>query len=115
MPVDTFSNRDYWKAIILYGLNNATHKISLGKTLLELASRDTTHVGWNVLSEKSLKQYKNCLDNAVMPQKTNPIRQTVMERIISQFNHGQLTGSEAVERVGKDAFNDVIPRFSHPR
>ena len=111
MPVDTFSNRDYWKAIILYGLNNATYKISLGKTLLELASRDTTHVGWNVLSEEFLKQYKNCLDNAVMPQQTNPSRQTVMERIISQFNHGQLTGSEAVERVGKDAFNDVIPRF----
>ena len=67
MPVDTFSNRDYWKAIILYGLNNATYKISLGKTLLELASRDTTHICWNVLSEEFLKQYKNCLDNAVMP------------------------------------------------
>ena len=34
-----------------------------------------------------------------------------MERIISQFNHGQLTCSEAAEKVGKDAFNDVIPRF----
>ena len=33
MPVDSYSNRDYWKAIILYGLNNATYKIALGKTL----------------------------------------------------------------------------------
>jgi hypothetical protein len=52
MIVDNYSNRDYWKAIILYGLNNATYKIALGKTLLELAERNTTHVAWNVLSEE---------------------------------------------------------------
>lgn len=111
MAVDNFSNRDYWKAIILYGLNNATYKIALGRTLLDLAKRGTTHVGWNVLSEEFLKQYKNRLDNAIMPQQTNPSRLTVMERIVSQLNHDHLTWSEAVERVGKDAFNDVIPRF----
>ena len=111
MLVPDYSNRDYWKAIILYGLNNATYKIALGKTLLDLAGRDVTHVPWNLLSEEFLKQYKDRLDQAVMPQQTNPSRQTVMERIISQFNHGQLSWSEAVEKVGADAFNDVIPRF----
>jgi len=34
-----FGNVDYWKAIILYGLNVATYKIALGKTLLELAKK----------------------------------------------------------------------------
>jgi hypothetical protein len=77
MAVDNFSNRDHWKAIILYGLNNATYKIALGRTLLDLAKRGTTHIGWNVLSEEFLKQYKNRLDNAVMPQQTNPSRLTV--------------------------------------
>jgi hypothetical protein len=56
------------RSIILYGLNNATYKIALGQTLLELAGRNTTHVAWNVLSEEFLKQYKNRLDSAVVPQ-----------------------------------------------
>jgi hypothetical protein len=72
MLAPDYSNRDYWKAIILYGLNNATYKIALGKTLLKLAGRDITHVPWNVLSEEFLKQYKDRLDKAVMPQQTNP-------------------------------------------
>ena len=111
MASDHYSNRDYWKAIILYGPNNATYKIALGKTLLELAGRDVTHVAWNVLSEEFLRQYKNRLDNAVMPQQTNPSRQTVMERIINQLNNGQLSWNGTIEKVGTDAFNDVIPRF----
>lgn len=72
MLVPDYSNRDYWKAIILYGLNNATYKIALGKTLLELAGRNVTHVLWNLLAEEFLKQYKDRLDKAVMPQQANP-------------------------------------------
>jgi hypothetical protein len=109
-PAD-YSNRDYWKAIVLYGLNSATYKRALAKTLLELARHDSTHVAWSFLSEEFLKQYKNRLEGCVMPQQINPNRQTVMERIISQLNHGNLTWTEAVGRVGTDAFNDVIPRF----
>ena len=112
MPTDTFTNRDYWKAIVLYGLNNATYKIALAKTLLELAQRDSTHIGWNVLSEEFLRQYKDRLDQeSAMPQQINPTRLTVMERIIMRMNNGSLTETEAIEEVGRDAFNDVIPRF----
>jgi len=112
MPTDTFTNRDYWKAIVLYGLNNATYKIALAKTLLELAQRDSTHIGWNVLSEEFLRQYKDRLDQeSAMPQQINPTRLTVMERIVMRMNNGSLTETEAVEEVGRDAFNDVIPRF----
>ena len=49
MIVGSYTSRDYWKAIILYGLNNATYKIAFGKTLLELAGRNTTHVAWNAV------------------------------------------------------------------
>jgi len=34
-----------------------------------------------------------------MPQQSNPSRQTVMERIVNQLNHDQLTWTEAAERV----------------
>ena len=45
MVADNYSNRDYWRAIILYGLNNATYKVALGKTLLDLAQRGTSASG----------------------------------------------------------------------
>jgi len=56
MLVPDYSNRDYWKATTPYGLNDATYKIDLGKTLLELAGREITHIPWNVLSREFLKQ-----------------------------------------------------------
>ena len=46
-----FSNSDYWKGIILYGLNDATYKIALGKTLLALAKKNKGDVTWNDLSD----------------------------------------------------------------
>lgn len=33
-----FTGKDYWKALVLYGLNQATYKIALGKTLLDLCA-----------------------------------------------------------------------------
>ena len=39
-----FANVDYWKAIILYGLNVATYKIALGKTLLGLAQNNKNEI-----------------------------------------------------------------------
>ena len=108
---DTFTNRDYWKGIVLYGFNVATYKIALAKTLLELAETGISHVGWNALSEEFLKQYKDRLDKEAMPQLTNPNRLTVMERIVMKINNGSITMTDAVDKVGREAFDDVIPRF----
>ena len=35
MSICDFSSSDRWKALVLYGLNTATYKIALAKTLLE--------------------------------------------------------------------------------
>jgi hypothetical protein len=35
-----FTDQDHWKALILYGLSQATYKIALGKTLLSLSDQD---------------------------------------------------------------------------
>ena len=51
-----FENVDYWKAIILYGLNQATYKIALGKTLLELADDATTVTQSFKLADSVLNQ-----------------------------------------------------------
>lgn len=36
--MDNFKDIDYWQGIILFGLNQATYKIALGKTIIEIAS-----------------------------------------------------------------------------
>lgn len=106
-----FSTIDYWKAIILYGLNQATYKIALGKTLLQLAENGKENVEWNKLSKYFLDNYLERLASKYRPQQSNPNRLTVMERIVTGINKGIYSYEEAIELVGKNAFNDVIPRF----
>ncbi len=106
-----FDDIDYWKAIILYGLNQATYKIALGKTLLQLSHAGKNTVDWNTLARTFLNNYIERLKTNPMPQQTNPARRTVMERINQQLLLGTITYEGAVERVETDGFNDVVPRF----
>ena len=106
-----FENVDYWKAIILYGLNQATYKIALGKTLLELAEKKENVIDWTVLSKTFFDNYVSRLKNKSYPQQNNPSRKTVMERVVDSFRVGKINYNEAISKVATDAFNDVIPRF----
>ena len=111
MPKD-FSNSDFWKGIILYGLNNTTYKIALGKTLLRLSKDGYNKVDWDILAKHFFEAYQHRLSNDdAMPQQGNPNRWTKMERTIRNFKLGRLSQTKAVEEVAHDAFNDVIPRF----
>lgn len=107
----SFKDIDYWKAIILYGLNQATYKIALGKTLLQLAESGNESIDWHILSERYLNNYINRLSEINMPQQSNPSRRTIMERIVERYKKGLISYDQAIELVGTDAFNDVIPRF----
>lgn len=109
--MEKFSDKDYWKGIILYGLNAATYKIALGKTLLTLAEQNNHSVSWNELSKEFLDQYINRLAEDIQPQMSNPTRLTVMERIVMGLNNESLSYDQALTEVSQNAFNDVIPRF----
>jgi hypothetical protein len=106
-----FSDKDYWKAIILYGLNAATYKIALGKTILTLAEKQIQTVSWELLSETYFYTYLERLTDSPMPQLSNPQRKTVMERIIADYQNDLIDSDQAVSRVGVEAFQDVVPRF----
>ena len=41
--MNDFNDDDYWRSIILYGLNQATYKIALGKTLVSLSEKNLNH------------------------------------------------------------------------
>lgn len=112
--MNDFSTKDYWKALILYGLNQATYKIALGKTLLSLANSGQTTVAWESLSREFLVQYQKRLSKeSPMPQQAIPSRQTVMERIVARLRSGRLSLEEAIQEVGDKAFGDVINRFDN--
>jgi len=106
-----FDDIDYWKGIILYGLNQATYKIALGKTILELVDEGKEVVDWNHLSKIYLDNYVARLNKNNRPQQNNPSRRTKMERIVNSLNKGKIDYNAAILKVGLEAFNDVIPRF----
>ena len=81
-----FSARDHWKSLVLYGLNTATYKIALGKTLLGFAQSGRSHVAWDQLSRAFLDQYIVRLSvETPMPQLDFQGRLTVMERILAKY------------------------------
>ena len=106
-----FEDIDYWKGIVLYGLNQATYKIALGKTILELAETGKDTIDWNLLSQIYLDNYISRLKEHPLPQQNNPSRKTKMERIVNSYNKGLIDYQTAVFQVETEAFNDVIPRF----
>ena len=107
-----FNDEDYWRSIILYGLNQATYKIALGKTLVSLSEKNLNHVPWDMLSLEFLEQYQKRLNvEEPMPQQANPSRRTFMERAVRKLDLGSTDIDETIFNVGKEGFNDVIRRF----
>jgi len=48
---DKFSNEDIWKGIILFGLNAATYKMALAKSLLDFSQQEKLNITWHELAE----------------------------------------------------------------
>ncbi|WP_024870574.1 HNH endonuclease [Tolumonas lignilytica] len=106
-----FTNEDYLKGIILFGLNAATYKMGLAKVLLAAAKEQKNQLFWDELSSEFFLLYKDRIATNQMPQQGIAHRQTAMERIVQQHSSGKLSASDAIEQVGVKGFIDVIPRF----
>ena len=81
--MDKFEDVDYWKGIVLYGLNQATYKIALGKTILELASEGKETIEWYQLSKIYLDTYIERLKTSYNPQQSNPSRKTKWRELLT--------------------------------
>ena len=106
-----FNHLDYWKAITLFGLNVATYKPALGKVLLEAARSGKSEVSWDDLSLHFFESFRDRIEKTQMPQQINPGRLSKLERIVKKQNLGNISENEAIMTVGREGFNDVIPRF----
>lgn len=106
-----FTNEDYFKGIVLFGLNAATYKMALAQTLLEASREGKTELSWEELSTNYFDAYQARLAANPMPQQGNPNRLTKMERIVKEHDLGVLTSHQAIDKVADTAFDDVVPRF----
>lgn len=106
-----FTDEDYFKGIILFGLNAATYKMGLAQTLINAARNHKNSLDWEELSSNYFDSYVHRLDTNPMPQQGNPYRLTKMERIVKEFQLGEVTKVEAIKKVADNAFVDVVPRF----
>jgi hypothetical protein len=106
-----YTNEDLWKGIILFGLNAATYKMALAKSLLDFTKEGKTTVSWDELSKSFLHQYQIRLKQKPMPQQGIPTRVSVMERIIKSLENGTLSKTQALDKVGTIGLEYVIPCF----
>ena len=102
---------ELWRAIILYGLNQASYKMALGKVLIDQTSMGEHEISWTQLSQGFLNAYIERIEQTGMPQQATSGRLTKMERIVSQFNLEQINYDQAINLVATEGFNDVVPRF----
>jgi len=110
MDENNFELKDYWRSIILYGIQEATYKIALGRCIALFVEQDKTTISMAELAEEFFKLYLERLKSG-KPQLRSPNRLTVMERTVKLYQLNILTFSQAVEKVEREAFNDVIHRF----
>jgi 5-methylcytosine-specific restriction endonuclease McrA len=110
LEVNQFEKVDYWRAIILYGLNQSTYKIALGQSLIRFSQKKKTSISMNELAEDFFKMYLERLKKG-KAQLATPNRQTAIERIINLYNIEMISETEAIEKVEREAFNDVLNRF----
>ena len=99
-----------WRAVVLYGRNTGTHKMALARCLAQFVQEDRTRISLDELSEAFLAIYEDRLVSG-MPQLLDPTRMHVVERTIGRLQEGAIDRAEAIDRIGRLGFRDVVPRF----
>jgi hypothetical protein len=104
---EKFSNEDIWKGIILFGLNTATYKMALAKSLMDFSKQGKNTVYWHEIADSFLDQYIHRLESASMPQQGNPHRL----RVVRELQLGNISREEAINRVADQGLENVVPRL----
>jgi hypothetical protein len=77
---------------------------------MDFARRGLTSVTMHDLARSFFVQYRERLASG-QPQLSNPRQQTVLERVVDAYNRGELSEDAAIDRVERQGFTDVVPRF----
>lgn len=101
---------DYWRAVVLYGANTATYKLALASVLIDEARQEHTEISMQGLARAFFALYRLRARNG-LPQQSIPGRKTVMEQAVEAYERGEITEEQAVARIERRGFNDVVPGF----
>jgi len=106
------TDEDYWRALILYGLNQSTYKIALGKLLGDYAYENRVRIDLDDLTSDFIDIYiDRCKQGK--PQLSYPGRKTYVEREVDAINLGIKSKSDSIEIIKKNALlNMVLQRFN---
>lgn len=108
--MDKFTDKEYWRLLILYGVNASTYKMALAQCLYQLTQQGKTDVSIHELAKLFFDTYEKRLKNG-MPQLNNECRSTKMEQIVTRYDAGAVDYDSAITFTEQNAFGDVIPRF----
>jgi hypothetical protein len=95
------TNEDYWRALILYGKNQSTYKIALGKMLLNYSYVNKEKVSLNELADDFFNLYSDRMNNG-KAQGATLGRKTIVEQEVIANRSGKPT-SDTIEVIKRRA------------
>jgi len=102
------SREDYWRSVVLFGLNSASFKFALAKSLLEFAPSTQSFVRLDELAVPFIKHLAEHLKISDK-QGTSPSSQFLDS--IRKFNSGEIDNEALVKQTVSLGFGNVIDAF----
>ena len=108
----TPTDEDYWRGIILYGKNQATYKLALGKLLINYANRNFTKIPMDELADDFLSIYEDRVKSG-KPQNKTIGRQTYVEQEIDNLKAGLYNREKSIQIVKEKALKNMVLQKFH--
>lgn len=108
----TPTDKDYWRALILYGKNQSTYKMALGQLLINYANRNFTKVPMDELADDFLKTYEVRVKSG-QPQNKTLGRQTYVEQEVDNLKAGIQNREKSIQIVKEKALKNMVLQKFH--
>jgi 5-methylcytosine-specific restriction endonuclease McrA len=101
---------DYWRALILYGKNQSTYKIALGRLLLRYASTNNDRIDMDIVASDFFDEYFDRCKSG-KPQLAWKGRFTDVEQQIHEINVGKKKKEDSLEFIRERPLKNMV--FKH--
>lgn len=97
-----------WRSIVLLGVNVASYKFALAKSILDLAAKETTLIR---LEDLAVPFSKHICDHLKICDKQITSSKSTFLQACRDFNAGTVSQDELIHKTVKLGFNNVIDAF----
>ncbi|MDB4062236.1 HNH endonuclease [Vicingaceae bacterium] len=99
-----------WRAIILFGRNSATYKFAFAKSLLELASNETTRI---TLKDLAIPFSREIINHLKQNDKQGSSSSSTFLNHCRSYLNGNITENDMISHTEKLGFVNVIDAFQN--